>query len=453
MSLKRKMILSLVVGIVLLTISIAWPKSNYLSGYKPREPQGSVTTSTPVSPTPASKPHWVAAKGEVAFPPQGIPILYYHSIANLPGNELGVPPAQFDAQMQYLHTQGYTTISLDQLYAALTKGAKVPRKPILLTFDDGYPDNYSVALSILERYGYTATFFVVTSYMQPRQGMLTWPELSAMSDYGMTIGSHTVHHLNLSKLPLAQQSAELSQSKAEIQRHLGFATPYFCYPYGGYDPATLQMLRKTGYKLAVTTDSGVVEPGDNVLRLKRIYVNGLKNLAAFKAKLAQLTQQAQRLQEMYQQGYAAFFQHKYADAIGLENAVLAQDSGSAQAYNVKGIAQCYAGQFSAGMANIDKALAINPDYGYARFNKALAYELYGQYANALNWYNRDLQIENYVWSYYGIAAIYGRKADVANTVKYLKLAINLDPEVKQVARTEADFAPVHNSSLFQALLQ
>lgn len=123
-----------------------------------------------------------------------------------------------------------------------------------------------------------------------------------------------------------------------------------------------------------------------------------------------------------------------------------------KAYNLKGIALCYSGDFKNGMANIDKSLSMKPDFGYALFNKGLAYELYGYYDKALSWYNKDLQIENYVWTYYGISSIYGRRGDVSNTIKYLKIAISLNPGIKEMAKTEKDFNNVKKLEEFQSLI-
>ena len=134
------------------------------------------------------------------------------------------------------------------------------------------------------------------------------------------------------------------------------------------------------------------------------------------------------------------------------------------AYTIRGIALCYYGYFDGGgmknqdfdegMGDIDSALALKPNYSLALFNKALAYELYGQYDTALYWYDRTIAIEpNSVWSYYGKAAIYGRRGDVADTVKYLQQAIALNPAVKKDARGEQDFDNVRNSPEFQSLAE
>ncbi len=104
------------------------------------------------------------------------------------------------------------------------------------------------------------------------------------------------------------------------------------------------------------------------------------------------------------------------------------------------------------MKQIDLSLKLNPNYGYARFNKALANELYHHYDEAIIWYNKALEIEKFEWSYYGIASIYGRKGDVTNTVKYLKLAIEINPGVRNTAKNEADFDNVRESPEFKKLI-
>ena len=105
------------------------------------------------------------------------------------------------------------------------------------------------------------------------------------------------------------------------------------------------------------------------------------------------------------------------------------------------------------MQQIDQALKLKPDYGYARFNKALANELYRHYDEAIEWYKKALEVEKFEWSYYGIASIYGRKGDIKNTIKYLKLAIDINPNIKNAAKNEEDFDNVRESMEFQQLLK
>lgn len=160
-----------------------------------------------------------------------------------------------------------------------------------------------------------------------------------------------------------------------------------------------------------------------------------------------------QLEDKYIEAFNIFHSGMYSKAVAMADEIIALDSNYYKAYNIKGIALCYGKEYEEGMKNIDKALSIKGDYGYARFNKALAYELYGHYDDALQWYDKALEVENYVWSYYGKASIYGRKGDVANTVKYLKTAIDMDPNVKEEAKKEADFNNVRNSEEFQNLIK
>lgn len=159
------------------------------------------------------------------------------------------------------------------------------------------------------------------------------------------------------------------------------------------------------------------------------------------------------LEKQYLSAYNLFFQHKYEEAIKISDNIIKGNENFYKAYNIKGIALCFKNDFANGMKNIDKCLNIKPDFGYGRFNKALAYELYGHYDDALKWYDKALEIENYVWSYYGKASIYGRLGDVDNTVKYLKIAINMDPTIKECVKTERDFDPVRDDSKFKALVK
>ena len=159
------------------------------------------------------------------------------------------------------------------------------------------------------------------------------------------------------------------------------------------------------------------------------------------------------LEKKAQQGYDLFFQKKYKEAIAMEDAVIKEDPSFYKAYYIKGITLCYNNNYDEGSANIDKSLTLKPDDYGARFNKALSLELYQHYSDAIVWYNKALEIEKGEWSYYGIASIYGRRGDVENTVKYLKYAIAINPNIKNEAKNEADFDPVKNSQEFKNILK
>jgi len=160
-----------------------------------------------------------------------------------------------------------------------------------------------------------------------------------------------------------------------------------------------------------------------------------------------------KLDDKYQESVKAFENKKYSDTINIANDIISKNESFYKAYNIKGIALCYSNNYNEGMKNIDKSLELKPDFGYARFNKALAYELYGYYDQALQWYDKNLEVENYIWSYYGKASIYGRRGNVENTIKYLKTAVDMSPDIKKIASEEADFNPVKNSKEFQDLIK
>ncbi|MCA1076031.1 hypothetical protein K9O30_20370 [Clostridium bowmanii] len=169
-------------------------------------------------------------------------------------------------------------------------------------------------------------------------------------------------------------------------------------------------------------------------------------------KQQDIKQRQANLEKMWKIGYDEFFAKQYEKAIETEKKVIVEDPNFYKAYAVLGISLAYNGDFINGMKQIDESLKLKPDYGYATFNKALANELFGHYDEAIKWYKKDLELENFEWSYYGIASIYGRKGDRSNTIKYLTLAIDINPNIKNAAKGEEDFDNVRQSTEFKKLI-
>ncbi|MHB1651169.1 MAG: polysaccharide deacetylase family protein [Desulfitobacteriaceae bacterium] len=299
--------IKLKVSILLLTFLVA--STVILSSCQKKTPEQTVvpsqspsTSSFPNSPLP-TPPSSTAALPDVEerdipshalrpnnrthnFPQGGIPVLMYHAIESIPGNSLGVPVEQFAAEMEYLNSQNYETLTLAEFYTALKAPSNkvvLPAKPILLTFDDGYADNYRSAWPILKRHGFIATFFVITDSVGP--GMMTWSDLKDLSMYSNNIESHTVHHYDLATLPLANLEEELKQSKTTLEKQLSISVTALCYPSGRYNKQTLDWMPKVGYELGFTTASGKVQKTDNLLLLKRLRVPGGLSLVGFKRLL------------------------------------------------------------------------------------------------------------------------------------------------------------------------
>ncbi|AFM42048.1 tetratricopeptide repeat protein [Desulfosporosinus acidiphilus SJ4] len=156
---------------------------------------------------------------------------------------------------------------------------------------------------------------------------------------------------------------------------------------------------------------------------------------------------------LYEEGLKLYYQRRFSQALELFNKSLTIDPLCYEALNGKGATQAYLGNYNQGLALIQQALDLNPAYVYGNFNRGLAFELAGQWDEAIAAYQKTLQLDkNDTWSYYGIASIYGRLGNINKVVEYLQQAIALDPDVKEVAREEKDFAPVREYPRFQALI-
>lgn len=215
--------------------------------------------------------------------------------------------------------------------------------------------------------------------------------------------------------------------------------------------------------IAIMIDFGV---RNNTARERTLTVKNEQQIKQDKVKENSQTTITQdksaKFDSQVKQGYDEFMNNKnYSEAVKIEDSVISQDSSNYKAYDIKGIALCYEkltdDNFNNGMQCIDKALSIKPDYGFSVYHKALAYELYGKFDDAIKWYNKDLSIENYIWTYYGLASIYGRYGDIDNVQKYLKTAISMGPsinvDVKKLAKEEKDFDNVRDKQQFQDLIK
>jgi len=275
---KRSLILASISVLVLMMIlvSFKWPL-NIAFGRHSQEVKAEEKTPAVLNTTITTNNR--AEPKMIKFPEEGIPVLMYHSIHTIPGNSLGVPVKQFSEELEWLRHQHYHALSLEEFYQALAEKAPIPDKPILFTFDDGYSDNYTEAWPILRQNGFKATFFIITNSVGA--GMMNWDQLNDLSHAGNSIGSHTVHHLDLTKLSYKQQESELTISKQELEHHLGISVQAICFPSGQYNQTTLQLLSKLEYRLGFTTHSGKVHFGDNPMILKRVRISGGMPIASF----------------------------------------------------------------------------------------------------------------------------------------------------------------------------
>ncbi len=202
----------------------------------------------------------------------GIPVLMYHSIADKKADPYCLKPQLFLMQLNTLTQQGFKTLTASELLDDWRNNRPIPPKSVVLTFDDGYEDNFTQAFPILKKFHLKATIFLATGFIG-RKNYLTWNEIKQMYQSGLIdFESHTVHHPNLTKLSAEQQMNEFVVSKQMIESHLHNKVEIFAYPYGYHNRSMYSRLKNAGYKLAFDSDPGAARPLQGVYALHRIEV-------------------------------------------------------------------------------------------------------------------------------------------------------------------------------------
>ncbi|HVB19746.1 MAG TPA: polysaccharide deacetylase family protein [Candidatus Paceibacterota bacterium] len=185
-----------------------------------------------------------------------LPILVYHIVRpSYPNDDQAVralaqTPDVFNAQMQHLRDAGYHVVSFDDLENHFQSGAPLPVKPVIISFDDGWGDQFRYAFPILQKYHYTATFFVFVNSIGTR-GFLSWNDLRTLRNAGMSIESHSLSHPYLTKITdPAVLWREIDESKRILEKNLGTTINEFAYPFGQYNATTTALVKKAGYRSA-----------------------------------------------------------------------------------------------------------------------------------------------------------------------------------------------------------
>jgi peptidoglycan/xylan/chitin deacetylase (PgdA/CDA1 family) len=229
---------------------------------------------------------------EMAVPKKGIPVLMYHMIGDVKDNDAVLLESHLREQMQFLKDNDFHPISLDQLYDYMVHNKPVPVRPVVLTFDDGYPDTYSVVMPIMKEYGFKCTVFI-PAYDADNAVRLNWKQIKEMKESGIDIASHGYHHNRLNEMNGNTLAEEIKKSQEELKQQLGITNEFFCYPYGGDNPAAEAALKKAGIKLAFTMNGGWAKYGDNPYAVKRIWIGNAVDIANFKQRVT-TEQYAQR---------------------------------------------------------------------------------------------------------------------------------------------------------------
>jgi peptidoglycan/xylan/chitin deacetylase (PgdA/CDA1 family) len=218
-----------------------------------------------------------------------IPILMYHRInVSSPGEpaitrRLTVHPADFARQMRWLRRHGYQTVTQGQLFDALMHGRPLGKRPIMITFDDGYRDVFYKAAPVLMKLRMQATAYVISDRVVWGDRMFLSPGLLRRLEHrGIEIGSHTVSHADLTQLSDRELLSELVGSRRSLERSLRHPVQWLAYPFGSYDGRVERLARRAGYVLAVTTEEGTLQSAGRPLALQRLRVldsTGVRGLA------------------------------------------------------------------------------------------------------------------------------------------------------------------------------
>lgn len=219
--------------------------------------------------------------------PEGVSVLMYHMIGDEQGNAAIMTEANLRIQMNYLRDHGYHPITMQELYDYVTKGAPLPEKPVCITFDDGYLDSYTIVYPLMKEYGFPWTLFLITDDVGKPYNRMTWDQLKEMANsHAVTIASHTLSHPKLHNLATrAEKEKEIVDANKALKYQLGIDNVWLAYPYGDYDDEVIDICKKAGIKMAVTTDAGRVHVGSFPYDLKRAYIGNDISLARFSERL------------------------------------------------------------------------------------------------------------------------------------------------------------------------
>jgi len=221
-------------------------------------------------------------------------VIYYHRIDDEQHRSC-VAPRAFAEQMAWLLHEGYRVLPLAALRAHLDAHSPFPERTVVVTFDDGFADNYANAFPVLAGLGIPATIFLAAGFMdgpelpvlRDRSGLapLTWTQVCEMARSGVAFGAHTISHRSLPGLPSDELKREIEGSRDLIAQRTGAPVDTFCYPRGHFDETVKQAVRDAGFRIACTTMPGCVTPDTHPFSLRRTFIARDDSLHDFERKL------------------------------------------------------------------------------------------------------------------------------------------------------------------------
>ena len=223
---------------------------------------------------------------------QLIPVLVYHDIAPQAKGRMVIATKTFEEQMQYLKAQGYRVVSMRDFYDFISLNRQLPRKAVLLTFDDGYKSFMTYAYPVLKQLGFTATLFVYTDYVGAGRNALSWEDLTRLVREGFHVEGHSKTHSDLRRRPGESEAEQVRRVRTEMdvpqklfQQRFGQPARFLAYPYGAQDDIVIQNVREFGYVAAFTVfregNSAFVHP----FRIRRSQIYSEMSLEDFAKNL------------------------------------------------------------------------------------------------------------------------------------------------------------------------
>jgi peptidoglycan/xylan/chitin deacetylase (PgdA/CDA1 family) len=219
-----------------------------------------------------------------------VPILMYHVInpppvgAPYPG--LYVPAPEFAAQMRALHRAGWHAVTLDDLLANRRHGNRLPSKPIVITFDNGYLSQYENALPILRRLHWVAVENIQLSGLPPSQGGMTTSQVRGLIHSGWELDTQGISHADLVELDAGQLTFQIDRARVILRHRYHVPVNWFCYPSGQYDPTVAAAVNAAGFVGSTTVVPGWADRADSLFALPRLRVLGGTSPASLLAQIA-----------------------------------------------------------------------------------------------------------------------------------------------------------------------
>lgn len=227
-----------------------------------------------------------------------VPILMYHRIADIPGDRNALPKEKFAEQLEYLSKHNYHTITPEQLYNHFVNKAKLPKNPVLLTFDDGYQDNYLEALPLLKKYNMTAVVFPIYNWIgkpnkwenfgKQETTTMNLAELKSWLNHGLDIQPHTADHPFLTQCNEEKLNLEIIDTKTKFEKLLDKPMDYLCYPYGFFNQQVINIVKKANYKMAFAIFENVPLWHIDLFALPRIPIPSHQKMWKFKLKVSSI---------------------------------------------------------------------------------------------------------------------------------------------------------------------